>query len=306
MDERQAFPLHIEGLVKRYGRLEVLRGLDLSLPAGGVYGLVGLNGSGKTTTIECALGLNRFTTGRISILGGPPERIFRTRGRVGVVFDTPCLHPTLTVRQTLLHARLVTGPRSRPPEELERLLGIEAYRSVRIRTLSLGNRRRAALAHALVGRPSLVIFDEPFNGLDAGGVDDLVAIIGDLAAREGTTFFLASHQLAYLERICTHMGILSGGVIARGGTVGELLAGRKDLLRVRVDDPERARAVLAACQGVRLVAGASEGRLHVELDGMTPGAVNRTLIRAGLEVSELAAEPPTLAAIFRETVGRSR
>jgi ABC-2 type transport system ATP-binding protein len=219
------------------------------------------------------------------------------------VFDAPCLHPNLTVRQVLRHAVLLCGPRSRPPVELEELLGLGRYRRVKIRKLSLGNRRRAAIANALVNRPSLVVLDEPFSGLDAAGIDDLLALIEQENRQQGTTFLLASHQLPYLERICTHVGILTGGRIARGGTVGELLAGQTARLWLRVDDGDRARALLQAQGDVRSIEERPDGRLVVEGPATDAAAVNRALVAAGLAVSELHSAPPSLEALFREIVG---
>jgi ABC-2 type transport system ATP-binding protein len=219
-----------------------------------------------------------------------------------VVFDTPCLYPNLTVRQMLEHARLVCGRRARPPAELEALLGLERFRAVKIRRLSLGNRRRAAIAHALAGRPTLVILDEPFSGLDAGGVDDLITLILGQNGRDGTTFLLASHQLPYLERICTHLGILHGGIIARGGTISDLVAERTARLWLRVNRSAGARGLLADRPDVVSVAEEPDGRLVLEVNEADPAAINRDLVAAGFDVAELVCRPPTLESLFREVV----
>ena len=296
--------LAIQGLRKRYGRLEVLRGLDLRVDAGSVHGLVGLNGSGKTTTIECLLGLQRPDGGAISILGDSPLRLHRTRGRVGVVFDSPCLHPGLTVRQVLRHAAMMCGGQARSAEELESLLGIESYRSTRVSRLSLGNRRRASIAQALVGRPSLVVLDEPFSGLDAGGVDDVLDLIGKLNSADGTTFVLSSHQLPYLERVCTHMEILDGGVIALGGEIGELLRDRTTRIWLRVEgDRGRAVGFLRDRLGARGLEERPDGRIALDVEDLDPASINRQMVEAGFAVSELTSESPTLEALFRGVVG---
>src|SRR5690606_31077562 len=121
------------------------------------------------------------------------------------------------------YAALLSAAERQDLPRLEALLGIEAYRDFRISQLSLGNRRRASIAQALVGEPSLLVLDEPFNGLDAGGVDDLLALIRRLNREQGMSFLLASHQLSYLERICSHMAILHEGRIACAGSLDSLL-----------------------------------------------------------------------------------
>jgi len=119
------------------------------------------------------------------------------KGKVVGIFDTPSLHLNLTVRQSLNHAALLVESQSRTPAQVEALLGIEKISNFKVKHLSLGNKRRASIAQALLGSPDLIILDEPFNGLDAGGVDDVLALIKNLNQEEGTSFLLSSHQLPY-------------------------------------------------------------------------------------------------------------
>lgn len=294
-------PLTARGVRKRFGRLQVLQGVDLELQAGSVLGLLGLNGSGKTTTLRCVLGLTRFDSGEVSIRGRSPGRLHRSRGEVGVAFDEAGLPPHLTVRQALEHARLLSGPRSLPAAELEERLGLGPYRSVRVRRLSRGNLRRAAVACALVGRPSLAILDEPFSGLDAGGVDDLAGLIRDLPSGDtGASVLLASHQLAYVEGVCSHVAILHGGRIRVAGSLPDVLRGRPTRLWLRTSRPDAASEAISARGDVRSAALEPDGRIRVELDGADPGDLNRDLVRAGFAVRELVPRPPSLDAVFRD------
>lgn len=302
--EADPSPLRVESLKKRFGRHDVLSGVDLHVPLGSIYALLGQNGAGKTTTLKCTLGLLRATSGRVRILGRAPEELYRTEGEVGVVFDTPCLHPELTVRQMLEHGRRIAGKRSRAASEVEELLGIGRYRRVKIRKLSWGNMRRTSLAYALVGRPSLLILDEPFSGLDAGGIDDVLALIRKLRREENATFLLASHQLSCLEGISTHVGILSAGVMALEGSVEQVFAPRGFRLWVRTSAPERACELIRLQPGVRSVEVAGDGRVRIEAAHANPAHLNRLLVDAGFEVSELETKPPTLEALFREVTGR--
>ena len=295
----------IRALRKRYAALEVLCGVDLEVPSGSVFGLVGLNGSGKTTTIECVLGLQRHDSGDVRVLGSTPRDLHLTRGRVGAAFDSPCLHPGLTVRQVFEQAAGLAPERARVPADLEELLGISRYRHMRTHKLSLGNRKRAAIAQALLLRPSLVILDEPFAGLDAAGVDGVIALIRQLHRDEGTTFVLSSHQLPYLECLCTHFGILADGAIARAGDLPALLEDEGTRLVLRVEPVERARQIVEERDDVRSCATLEDGRLAIESGGVDPATLNRVLVEAGLEVSELVTERPSLAVLFRAMTGRS-
>lgn len=292
-------PLEVRGLNKRYGRTPVLKDLDLQLEAGSVHGLVGLNGSGKTTTLECILGCLPYESGHVRVLGHRPDQLWRARGGVVGIFDTPGLHPGLTVQQTLAHARLLCPRAVRTAEEVAELLGISRYRDYRIRELSLGNRRRASIAQALLGDPALVILDEPFNGLDAGGVDDVLALIARLNREHSTTFLLSSHQLPYLESVCSHMAILHQGRIVLSGHVDTLFAERATRVYLRCQPAGDALAVLDAMEEVTRHPD-ENGRLCLELGNITAGDVNRHLVSAGIDVSELLTEKPSLDSLFRE------
>jgi ABC-type multidrug transport system ATPase subunit len=301
----QPSPLSIAGLRKRYGKHEVLRGVDLRLAAGTIHGLVGLNGAGKTTTLQCILGLLPYDDGEVSILGLSPAALHRCGGTVAVVFDEPCLHPHLTVGETLEHAALLTGYPRRDLRSLEAMLGIERYHDFKVRHLSLGNRRRTSIAQALVGDPSFLLLDEPFNGLDAGGVEDLLELIARLNRERGIAFLLASHQLSYLERVCSHLAILHRGQIAISDTVDSLLGARKSQLLLATDDPIRARTLLDAVEGVSVCNdGAEAGQLICELRDTSAAAVNRELVSAGVDVHELRPQRSSLEALFRRVTGR--
>jgi ABC-2 type transport system ATP-binding protein len=302
----ESVPLNIRGLRKRFGRSEVLAGIDLAVPRGAIYGFVGLNGAGKTTTLECALGLLRFQAGEISLLGRPPREIHQTRGRAGVAFDTPCLHPGLTVRDELEHGWLIAGRQGRGPDEVAALAGIGGRLHQKTRKLSLGERRRLSIALALLGSPELVILDEPFSSLDAGGVEDMLALICRLRQEDGATILFSSHQLDLVERISTHLGLIHEGRMLREGRVADLLHDGRPRLRMEVDAPERALAVLRGRWPDLRAEARGPGTIEVDLDGAAAAEINAALVRSGIAVSELRAERPSLAALFRELTGERR
>ncbi|MGM0632684.1 MAG: ABC transporter ATP-binding protein [Pseudomonadota bacterium] len=302
---RDVNPLQVSGLNKRYGRTDVLTDLSLTVEAGAVHGLVGLNGSGKTTTLECILGMLPYDRGDVAVLGHRPDHLWRAAGAVVGIFDSPSLHPGLTVRQSLEHARILCPQTVRSPARVESLLGISRYSNYRIRQLSLGNRRRASIAQALLGQPAFVILDEPFNGLDAGGVDDVLALISQLNREEGTTFLLSSHQLPYLERICSHLSILHKGRIEISDPVERLFAARHPRLLLRCDQTDRVTELLQSQPGILAVTAAPDGSLQVEIDEQAPdpASINRQLVQAGIAVSGLISETPSLESLFREITG---
>ena len=184
------------------------------------------------------------------------------------------------------------------------LLGLSRYGSFKIRSLSLGNRRRASIAHALLGNPKLVLLDEPFNGLDAGGVDEVLALIKTLNRDFGTSFLLSSHQLPYLQSVCSHLSILHGGHIVASGSLDELLQGSDAKLIVRTPDIARAQALLEQLDGILSVVS-DTGSLTVTLATAKPAAVNQALVSAGIPVDELVHVRASVESLFRELTSAS-
>lgn len=295
--------IEIRGLTKHYQKdKKVLRELDFSLEAGTVHGLVGLNGAGKTTFLNCLLGLQPFDSGDIVILDEKPQQLFSQAGRVVTVFDSPCLHLNLTVDQTLSHARSLCVEPKRTEAELEKLLGLTQYKDYRISQLSLGNRRRASIAHALVGNPELMILDEPFNGLDAAGVDDVIALILSLNRTESTTFLLSSHQLSYLEQACSHLSILHGGRIIASDEIEKLLQNKKLKLTIRTQKQEEALILIKTRSEVRVLEARNEFKdsIIVELGDWEASDLNRFLVENGIAVDELRLDRPSVTSFFRD------
>jgi len=294
---------------KRFGSVDVLRSLDLNVERGAIHGLVGLNGSGKTTTLECILGLQQFQSGCATILGFGPNELHRAEGDIVAVFDTPSLHAHLTVRQALTHAALLLPTKKaaqgsaaepqRSVDEVMSLLSLSRYESYKLRSLSLGNRRRTSIAHALLGNPKLVLLDEPFNGLDAGGVDEVLALIKTLNRDFGTSFLLSSHQLPYLQSVCTHLSILHGGQIVASGSLDDLLQSSEAKLIVRTHETASAQALLLQLDGVRSVVSENDA-LTISLAGAKPAAVNQALVSAGIAVDELVHVRASVDTLFRE------
>ena len=294
-----ALAISVNGLNKSYGSFEVLKNLDLELKQGSILGLVGLNGSGKTTTIECILGLQEANSGSVSILNHTPQKLHETRGKIVSIFDTPSLHPNLTVRQSLEHAKLLSGSLVRTPQQVEKLLGIEKYSTFKIKNLSLGNKRRASLAQALLGNPELIILDEPFNGLDAEGVDDVLALIRRLNKDKGTTFLLSSHQLPYLESICSHIAILHQGKILVSDNIDDLLANTNHSILLKTETEKTAIKFLEDQDDITVINKNSDGYLELSTKDVRSSDLTRQLVENQIAVSELVLKQASLGNLFR-------
>jgi len=291
--------LSVTGLKKNYGSFAVLDDLNLHIEKGSIHGLVGLNGSGKTTTIECILGLQGFDAGSITALGHSPKQLHLSKGKLVAIFDSPSLHPNLTVRQAMNQALLLCENPSRSAAEVEQLLGISRFSEFRIKNLSLGNKRRASIAQALLGDPEFVVLDEPFNGLDAEGVDDVLKLIGSLNREHGTTFLLSSHQLPYLEQICSHIAILDRGKISHSDTISNLLGNTQTTLQIKTPESAAASNVLKNVPGVELLHIDDQGYLNISSSRCDSATINRTLIENKIPVAELILKRASLAGLFR-------
>lgn len=295
----------INDLHKRYGAREVVRGLSLSVERGEVYGLLGPNGSGKTTTLSCALGLLRPTRGGATVLGEPANRLARTRGRLGVVFDSAIALPALTARQNLAYVRKILGhDRGRDAAEVLRLVELEEYAHQRVRALSLGQQKRLAIAGALLGEPQLIVLDEPLSGLDTMAVRGMLRLFDELRG-EGLTLVLSSHRLHEMQTVITHAGILFEGRIARGGALDELLGRGAGHYSLGLAPAGEARALLEAREGVTLERAEERGgRLDalVTLDGLAPERLARELVERGVDLFHLEEHVATLQSVFEGIV----
>jgi len=239
------------GLTKRFGHQVAVDTVDLEVPAGAVYGFLGPNGSGKTTTIRMLLGLIRPTGGEVDLLGAPMAGTGRRLDvavlrRVGALVEGPAFHPYLSGRANL-HRLEAADPYADPRTSEHRVDGaldrvglLNAARK-RYRAYSLGMRQRLAIASALLVPRDLLVLDEPTNGLDPQGTREVRHLVSDLAA-DGTTVLVSSHQLAEMETIADRVVILSRGQLVRAGSIAELTAGRDAVVeRVQQDGVARGR-----------------------------------------------------------------
>jgi ABC-2 type transport system ATP-binding protein len=296
------------GVTKQFGDRLAVDAVNLTVPRGVVYGLLGHNGAGKTTLIRMLLGLTHRSAGVVRVLGLPvPERRADALARVGALVEDPNFHPHLTGRENL---RIVADVRSlevraRIAPALERV-GLSNRADDRVKHYSLGMRQRLGVARALLADPELLILDEPSNGLDPAGIVEFRQLIRSFAEDEGRTVFISSHQLSEVERMCDGAAIIDRGRVLDHGTIDELAGGREQELTIGCDDPAAAIAVL---DGYVTRVRRSNGILRVTLAGEprhSAAAVNSRLVESGLNVWHLQLERPTLEQRFLEitsTVG---
>jgi ABC-type multidrug transport system ATPase subunit len=294
------------GLTKRFGRQVAVDAVDLAVPRGAVYGFLGPNGSGKTTTIRMLLGLVRPTAGDHDLLGAAmPAGAARVLPRVGALVEGPAYHPYLSGRDNL--RRLDAADRTANPSTSEARIaaafdrvGLRAAARKRYRAYSLGMRQRLAIAGALLTPRELLILDEPTNGLDPQGTREVRALITDLAA-EGATVLLSTHLLAEVEQICTHVGVMHRGRLVAQALLGELRAAAEPRVRVETDQPEAAVGVLGA-HGLAEVQ-AERGAATAKLGEAAPEKLVAALVEAGVPVRGFAVVAPSLEDLFVSLTG---
>lgn len=291
------------GLRKRYGNVTAVQDVSITVHAGDVFGFLGPNGSGKTTTVAMILTLIAPTAGSIELFGQTThEGRHGALRRVGSIIESPAFYPFLSGRDNLrVVAKLRGVPEARIPEVLDQVfLADRADR--KYTAYSLGMKQRLAIGAALLNNPELLMLDEPTNGLDPEGMVEVRNLIHHLAA-QGKTIFLCSHLLAEVQQVCTRVAFINRGVIVRQGTTDDLLRAENSHY-IEVDDPARAMAVLRASGLVGTVRPEGRG-LQVACAG--PGecaaAIAATIVGAGLRLNRLQPIETSLEAVYLQLVG---
>jgi ABC-2 type transport system ATP-binding protein len=299
-EQVSAFAARTRGLRKTFRGTVAVDRLDLDVPDGAVLGMLGPNGSGKTTTIRMLLGLVNPTQGDVELLGQPmPNGAADALPHVGALVEGPGFHPFLSgadnlrrvaAAEPLLPTRSIGIAVS---DALERV-GLTGARNRKYRGYSLGMKQRLGLAAALLVPRKLVVLDEPTNGLDPAGTREIRSVIAELHAA-GTTVLVSSHLLSEVEATCTHVAVLHRGTVVAQGELAPLLeAGNPTLL---VQTPQVTEAV-NALRDNRIAARAVAEGLLVDLTGSSAPAVVETLVRAGVPVHEARRQRADLEELF--------
>lgn len=306
----------VAGLKVKLGGTDILTSVDLHVEPGDLYGLLGRNGAGKTTSLRCILGYLPSAKGDCRVFGVPGHSLHLCPVPIGVALDPPGLDDTLTVRQNLQLAVMrggISGGRS--VDEVLELVGLTHRQHNRGDRLSHGQGRRAAVARALLGSPQLLVLDEPLSGLDPEGVEMLIELFRHLSLNEGVTVVLSSHHLREVQDVCTRVGMIEGGVTVLEGETRQLLAEAGDGLRIQLSgleasQPSVIESLLTSLRAREYVlnfehrgAGLFHGRLQSSADF---SKLLAELIQDGFSISEFTPLRATLMDVFRQALEPSK
>jgi ABC-2 type transport system ATP-binding protein len=288
-------PVEVRGLVKTYGAVRAVDDVDLTVEAGDIYGYLGPNGAGKTTTLRMLFGLIRRDGGSVSLFGRDPADGIHALDHVAGFVESPTFYPYLTGRENLqLLGALDGGVEPKRIEEVLDQVELSGRAGDRVGAYSLGMRQRLGIAAALLRDPSLLILDEPANGLDPAGIRDMRTLIAGLPAR-GVTVLYSSHLLAEVEEVCNRVAIVNDGRIAFEGRLDELRASFGVSYRLVTADDAVARTV----------AGELRVAVHAAADGLfldaEPGVLDRLTVelgRRGIAIRHLSRQQRSLEDLF--------
>lgn len=297
--------LETRSLCKRYGAAMRVNGLNLSVPEGSIYGFLGPNGAGKSTTLKMALGLVHPTSGTVKLFGKEMNAANRRDilRRTGSLIEAPSYYGHLTGKENLEVIRQMKGAPEKDVDEVLRIVRLDGQKDKRAAHYSLGMKQRLGLAGALLGYPKLLILDEPTNGLDPAGIQEMRKLILELPERFGMTVVVSSHLLSEIDQIAGHVGIIREGELVFQDSMAALHSRSTHHLELRTEnDPAAARLLRA--RGIE--ADIQDGRLTLPVltDGETAEAV-RALVESRVGVLRLEERQKSLEDIFLELTGRA-
>src|SRR5215472_15318741 len=304
MDETRAV-VEVDRLTKRFGTVTAVDGVSFSVAEGEIFGFLGPNGAGKTTTIRILLGLLRPDGGTARIGGHDCWHDHSRAARLfGATLEQPGLYGYLSGRDNLRQFARMLGPVDEPRiTELLGLVGLTERGDDRVKRYSMGMRQRLALAQALLGRPRLLVLDEPTNGLDPNGIHGLRLLLRRLAADHGLTIFFSSHLLSEVEELCDRVVVLHRGEVRAAGPLSELMNVKGFRYQVDVSDVERALAIVRSIDGVTAERGTIRDSVTVASETDVGRAVSRSLISAGIEIDQLVRTQKGLEDVYIELTG---
>lgn len=280
-----------------------LNRVNLQVIEGSIYGFLGPNGAGKTTTLKLILGLLQKQQGEISVFGKPFEtNRVETLRRIGSMIESPSIYGHLTAIENLkILQKVYQCPKRRIGEVLE-LVGLEKTGSKRAAQFSLGMKQRLSIAIALLHSPSLLILDEPTNGLDPNGILEIRELLQNLNVNHGITILISSHLLSEIERMVTHLGIINQGVILFQGTLSELMSKRQQNSFIVFETNDEAKT-LQITGSFGLNARIESGRIAVPVvEREQIARINQKLVESGVEVYQIGKIENDLEKIFFDVI----
>lgn len=288
-------------LSKKYGHIKAVSNLDLEVSQGNVYGILGPNGSGKTTTLAMMLDVINPSSGYFQWFGQASSK--ETRKRIGAILESPLFYPYLNADRNLRLIAKMKDLVNPPIDQLLERVGLPERKYSQFKTFSYGMKQRLALASALLGNPEVLILDEPTNGLDPQGIADIRNLIKSIA-NEGVTIILASHLLDEVQKTCTHVAILRKGIMLHTGKVDQLLADTT-ILELQATDMEQLNLAVSALEQLQYF-GQENGKLLVKLNEQIPAdEINKLLFNKGIVLSHLATQQKSLEKHFLKLLAQS-
>lgn len=301
------FAIETDQLTKRFGDVCAVDHINLRVKRGEIYGFLGLNGAGKTSTIRTLLGMIRPSAGTVKVLDqavGPNGR--GPWAHVGHLVESPSAYPELTVRENLDIARRLQGiSNSAATAPIIEQLSLVAYADRKAGTLSMGNLQRLGLARALLHQPELLILDEPANGLDPAGVVEIRELLRSLACEKGVTIFMSSHILTEVDRLATRIGIIHNGKLIEELDTDQLEGLRAKRLEIKTRDLQAAQISLESA-GIKF--SLHDETIVVDNDYVIehPDDIARMLVNAGNPPTRLAVEQQNLEEHFLQLTGGAK
>lgn len=290
--------LSLNHLAKSYGKIQALKGISLDVPMGSIFGILGPNGSGKTTTLGIISDVLKADSGTYSWLGRPQQ--INMRRHIGTLLETPNFYQYLSATDNLKITQAISH-RGTETEIDDCLKTVSLYerRKTKFKTFSLGMKQRLAIAAALLGNPDIILLDEPTNGLDPVGILEIRELIKRLA-REGKTIIMASHLLDEVEKVCTHVAILKTGTLITCGTVNEILS-NEDVIEVSSDDINKLYQSLTNYPAATSVIKTDKSvQLNFSVGSAKPDEINSFCFSRGITLSLLNTKRKSLEAKFFE------
>lgn len=288
-------------LLKDYKQIRALNGLSLEVKKGQVFGILGPNGSGKTTTLGILLGALKATSGNFSWFDNGEQD--ENRLRIGALLETPNFYPYLNAVENLkivAQIKRMPNPEQRIDEVL-RMVHLLERKTSPFKTYSLGMKQRLAIASALLNDPEILVLDEPTNGLDPEGIAEIRALIKTIST-QGKTIVIASHLLDEIEKVCTHVAILRKGELLKIGTLAEIMTNDRFLL-LSAENIEQLVTAIQGVEGVEFVRHEKEEMILVKVDASVhAGKLNATLFAKGIHLSVLKPHQQSLEETFLEIV----
>ena len=294
--------IEVNNLTKQYDNLTAVKGATFSVPRGAICGFVGPNGAGKTTTIRMLLGLITPTSGSAKVLGESVSDPEKYLSFVGAMIEGPAFYPALTGAENLRVLATLGGFPIERVEDLITLVGLSGRGGDKYKTYSLGMKQRLGIAAALLPNPALLILDEPTNGLDPEGIQEVRDLLKKLAS-EGTTVFVSSHLLSEIEIISEHIVMLRKGEVVFAGPIEELLMNQKPTIIVRTEDPMDLEKVAAIATAEGHKVSIRGGEAHIEGPHEWAPHLNKRAFDAGITLAQLTPTLPNLEETFFEMTG---